>query len=816
MNKLTIALLLLLSTYTSIAQTVRYLEKKDYEKEAGNNMVFVQPSVSENNSRLAITTFKTDFSKDYKQIKSAYSSKIINLKNGRLELNQDGISASYFQNELIVADFSKLNQWLETGKYMSEVANAPYFLMLGNNEKRNMGKPPEGYYPYSPIGKYWGFASSDLQKLSSVLAEEKNGQFEIIYKFDFNIGKLSPDGTKIYGGNPKQKNIKIYNIQSGKLLQTIKFKEMPLDVLILNDNRLFCSLMKYKLGANEMVYSAKILSPDGLSTIKEFSNLSLHSQITDNGQYLISVSDSGTIKLIDVASGQILTETKDTYIIKVADLAIKGGKSVSPLLKINGGDFCLIPYSTGIMSLFNTKERKVVASIFTDMEDWAVIAKDGRIDGTQGAFEKLEWREYDGDKLVRTASVESSFDKYYTPRLLYTILNGDEPIAPEVNAVKTVTIDEDMKQVPALEWLNVNDKTVTREAGSLATYSSIQKSITLQLKVTANMDRIKEVRLYHNGKLVGNQPANGTASYTFSASLNSLFGDANSIYAIASTKDGLDSEKCKLTVTYSEKDKTKAKLYALVVGINKYQNPRYELNYALPDATAIKNQLEKGGAALFESIVVKTLFEGQATKANVINAFNEMSSTVQEQDMFIFYYAGHGTMSEAPANEFYIVPQDVTQLYGNETLLKEKAISASEIKKLSMAINAQKQVFIIDACHSAGALNSAVTRGAAEEKAIGQLARSTGTFWLTAAGSEQFATEFAQLGHGVFTYSLLEALQGKDAGIISDGSLTIRELSTYIEQRVPELSAKYKGTAQYPASFSFGYDFPILIFGMKN
>jgi uncharacterized caspase-like protein len=166
--------------------------------------------------------------------------------------------------------------------------------------------------------------------------------------------------------------------------------------------------------------------------------------------------------------------------------------------------------------------------------------------------------------------------------------------------------------------------------------------------------------------------------------------------------------------------------------------------------------------------------------------------------------------------EFYIVPYDVTQLYGNENILKEKALSAGEIKTLSIGLVAQKQVFIIDACHSAGALESAVTRGAAEERAIGQLARSTGTFWLTAAGSDQFATEFEKLGHGVFTYSLLEALQGKDSGSAMDGTITIRELSSYVEQRVPELSIKFKGSPQYPASFSFGNDFPIAIQSEKK
>ncbi|MDX1463309.1 MAG: caspase family protein, partial [Marinirhabdus sp.] len=122
---------------------------------------------------------------------------------------------------------------------------------------------------------------------------------------------------------------------------------------------------------------------------------------------------------------------------------------------------------------------------------------------------------------------------------------------------------------------------------------------------------------------------------------------------------------------------------------------------------------------------------------------------------------------------------------------------------------AQKQLFILDACQSAGALNTVALRGAAEEKAIAQLARSTGTHWLTASGSEQFATEFDELGHGVFTYALLEALSGKaDSG---DNRITVNEIKAYIESRVPEISAQYKGSPQYPSSFGFGQDFPVSI-----
>jgi uncharacterized caspase-like protein len=98
-------------------------------------------------------------------------------------------------------------------------------------------------------------------------------------------------------------------------------------------------------------------------------------------------------------------------------------------------------------------------------------------------------------------------------------------------------------------------------------------------------------------------------------------------------------------------------------------------------------------------------------------------------------------------------------------------------------------------------------RGAAEEKAIAQLARSTGTHWLTAAGSEQFASEFSQLGHGVFTYVLLQDLSG--AADTGDGKITVKELDAYLQEQAPELTQKYKGTPQYPVSFGFGQDFPV-------
>ncbi len=246
-------------------------------------------------------------------------------------------------------------------------------------------------------------------------------------------------------------------------------------------------------------------------------------------------------------------------------------------------------------------------------------------------------------------------------------------------------------------------------------------------------------------------------------------------------------------------------LHVVVVGINRYKNPKYNLNYAYADATAFADALKQSASSLFKSMEVHLVTDETATKEGITGALEKVKAKAQPKDVFVFYYAGHGVLDEK--RMFYLVPHDVTQLYGNDEALAQRGISAALMKQYSTEIRAQKQLYILDACQSAGAIEQIALRGAAEEKAISQLARSTGTHWLTASGSEQFASEFAQLGHGTFTYALLEAIKGKaDNG---DKKVTVKEIDTYLQDIVPELTAKYKGTPQYPASFGFGNDFPV-------
>lgn len=161
-------------------------------------------------------------------------------------------------------------------------------------------------------------------------------------------------------------------------------------------------------------------------------------------------------------------------------------------------------------------------------------------------------------------------------------------------------------------------------------------------------------------------------------------------------------------------------------------------------------------------------------------------------------------------NQFFFIPTESLRLYDLASL-KAEAIEASTLQEKFKNIKALKQLIIMDACQSGGSVELLATRGAAEEKAIAQLSRSAGIHVMASAGSEQFATEFAELGHGLFTYLLIKALQGDADGSPKDGKVTIYELKSYLDDQVPEMTRKMKGKPQYPYTFSRGQDFPVVI-----
>ena len=466
--------------------------------------------------------------------------------------------------------------------------------------------------------------------------------------------------------------------------------------------------------------------------------------------------------------------------------------------------------SNHILQMYDVGAKKEVAAVyaFLTTNDWAVVSPTGLFEANEGAQNNVYYATSNS-----IAPLGTVFDQFFTPKLLPRIISGENFKVPDINKLKAIPT------VSILYSEGTRNLVVENEFEQVVTTGKSTGLITV--KADCAVDKITEIRLYQNGKLTGTtrnlivEDDIGQKSITRTFNVTLSPGD-NVFSAVAVNSQRSESKQVFINAKYKpenaeprEKVNPKsARLHLVVIGINAYKNPKYNLNYAKADATAFKTAIENGGKDIFSSIITYFIADNEATKEGIKNVLEKVKANAAADDLFIFYYAGHGVLDNK--NEYFLVPHDVTQLYGNDQMMTQLAVSSTLIQLYSKDIKAQEQLFILDACQSAGALGNAFAmRGVAEEKAIAQLARATGTHWLVASGSDQYATEFTQLGHGSFTYCLLEAMKGNaDNG---DKKLTVKEIDAYLQNIVPEITKKYKGTAQYPASFGSGNDFPVII-----
>ncbi|CAL1520894.1 caspase family protein [Chitinophaga sp. MM2321] len=520
---------------------------------------------------------------------------------------------------------------------------------------------------------------------------------------------------------------------------------------------------------------------------------------TPDGKYVMM--EHKGLYFMELATGKVNT----SMTLPITDVKQYQEVQFSP-----DGNFLFVRGSVGNIHLMNWRTKKVVANLYPDIINgtWAVIDMEGRFDGNSSVLSSM-YHASDKDLVP----LDAMFEKFYTPKLLARILNGEklDPI-PDINNLDKVP-------VVAIKFSEGSRNLVVTDEDEVEKIMTKNGKATLTITATSPGDGVSEIRLFRNGKLVETtrnlvveddvkSKRELTKTYTID-----LVEGANTFKAIALNNQRTESKPVELIAQYQpDKPAPSAEnsfqIHLLVVGINTYKNPKYNLNYALADATAFKNVIEGGARSLFSKVNTHFITDASASKAGIIKAFNEIKTNARPNDLFVFYYAGHGVLNDA--KDFFLVPHDVTQMYGKEDALENNGFSASLLQQYSKEIKAQKQLFILDACQSAGALENVIgARGALEEKAIAQLARSTGTHWLTASGSEQFASEFGQLGHGAFTWCILQALKGEaDNG---DKKLTIKELDAYLQHKVPDVTEKHRGSPQYPASYSYGNDFPFFI-----
>ncbi len=216
--------------------------------------------------------------------------------------------------------------------------------------------------------------------------------------------------------------------------------------------------------------------------------------------------------------------------------------------------------------------------------------------------------------------------------------------------------------------------------------------------------------------------------------------------------------------------------WALIVGINDYQSwPK--LRYAVNDANSIEEALvTKFG---FKRENIRKLLNGDATRQRILGTLGDEftdGKKVQRDDRVFVFFAGHGaTRTFEDGRQFgFIVPVDADPSNYYST-----AISMSSLREASDLIAAKHLYFVMDSCYSGLALSRGSGAFYKDRSYLEEVSRRSSRQILTAGGADQQVADDGPGGHSVFTWALLEGLQGK-ADLDGNGVVTASELGAYI------------------------------------
>lgn len=355
-------------------------------------------------------------------------------------------------------------------------------------------------------------------------------------------------------------------------------------------------------------------------------------------------------------------------------------------------------------------------------------------------------------------------------------------------------IARDFKLPPLVEIL------APRPADTLA---SPRVNITVGVKDRGS--QIAEIRIFQNGKLLFPEEFRNLPSAQGFTILRDytimLLPGKNDLKVIAINTDKTESNASEVSVVCNIPVQT-TNLHVFAIGVNDYLNKEYNLPYARIDAQdVLKTIVGNAAQGGYDKVFKYELYDADAKKEKVQEIFKKITANAQRQDVFVFFYAGHGKVVAADEQStFYLVMQDVK----NEQDLEARGLSAKELSVLLTNVPAARQLVLFDACQSGAALDDFM-----QSKSVKGVARKTGSAVIASASSDQAANQVTSIQHGVFSYTLLKALGGEVKN--EKGKVTVNALKNYVEEQVPELTRQLlKGKEQTPFGQLSGKDFEIV------
>jgi Caspase domain len=243
-----------------------------------------------------------------------------------------------------------------------------------------------------------------------------------------------------------------------------------------------------------------------------------------------------------------------------------------------------------------------------------------------------------------------------------------------------------------------------------------------------------------------------------------------------------------------------AKRWAVLVGINSYDDDAWStLKYCVADVVALEQALEGLG---FEPVVcLHDESRLLPTKEKVETALRDLKGKVGPNDLVFVHFACHGMVCEDEKGDGKRKPFLVMKRSEKRSLAYQ-GWSVGQVEQWMRESGARRLFLSLDACHTGVDMGRGVDDDA-EFLYYAYDVLPEGLAVLSASTAQQQAKEMAGLGHGVYTYYLLEALSGK-AVSGNKSFITVGDIERYVRVKMEWFQKKNLLAIQEPTKWSVG------------
>lgn len=237
---------------------------------------------------------------------------------------------------------------------------------------------------------------------------------------------------------------------------------------------------------------------------------------------------------------------------------------------------------------------------------------------------------------------------------------------------------------------------------------------------------------------------------------------------------------------------TKPNRYAIVVGIERYQQKLPQADFAAHDAEIMGQYLTKTLGYTEENVVV--LLNDRATKTGMEKYIEHWLFDRVERGASVFiYYSGHGAPNPK-TGDAYLVPYD-----GDPAFVDATGYSLKRLYERLGKLPAKDIIVMLDSCFSGAGGRSVIAEGARPMvlSIENPVPAGNKTVVLAASSGTQISSTFKAQSHGLLTYYFLRGLRG-EADANRNGSVDLAEVFGYLKPQVERTARREYHNEQTP------------------